>query len=201
MASGLRERGKTKRRTAIIRAAHELFGERGYAATTIADIAERAEVAPRTVTGYFPSKEEIALVRFTEAADRLAHAFRNHKPDESALDVLTAWLLSKHDSDDPDGIRALTRRMYKTNPNLRALRAARMEEAVALGAEALAKELGISPGDITARIASAAAAAIAIDILDNTPDDELDDAVATVRVFLQAGLGALTARRRGGEST
>ena len=61
---GLRERSKARRRAAIIRAAYELFAERGYDATTVADIAEAAEVAPRTVAMYFPAKQDIALSRF-----------------------------------------------------------------------------------------------------------------------------------------
>ena len=71
---GLRERSKARRREAIIRAALELFADRGYDATTIADIAAAAEVAPRTVTMYFPSKQDIAMARFGQSVDELTDA-------------------------------------------------------------------------------------------------------------------------------
>jgi AcrR family transcriptional regulator len=44
---------------AIERAAWQLFAERGYALTTIDDVCELADVAPRTFFRYFPSKEAI----------------------------------------------------------------------------------------------------------------------------------------------
>ena len=53
------ERRKRRTRQAIQTAALELFAERGYRETTINDIAERADVAPRTVTVHFPAKEEL----------------------------------------------------------------------------------------------------------------------------------------------
>ena len=53
---GLRERSKARRRALIIQTAMRLFAERGYTHTTVADIAEAAELAPRTVAGYFPTK-------------------------------------------------------------------------------------------------------------------------------------------------
>ena len=43
------ERRKRRTRQAIQKAALELFAERGYTETTINDIAERAEVAPRKI--------------------------------------------------------------------------------------------------------------------------------------------------------
>src|ERR1700722_697073 len=73
---GLRERSKARRRDAIIRAAYTLFAERGYDATTVSDIAAAAEVSPRTVAMYFPSKQDIALSRFTAAADSLTADIR-----------------------------------------------------------------------------------------------------------------------------
>ncbi|WP_449343701.1 TetR/AcrR family transcriptional regulator [Streptomyces lutosisoli] len=58
---GLRERKKIKTREAIRTATYALVLEQGYDATTIEQIAERAEVSPSTVFRYFPTKEDIVL--------------------------------------------------------------------------------------------------------------------------------------------
>ncbi|MFF8591174.1 TetR/AcrR family transcriptional regulator [Streptomyces sp. NPDC015220] len=58
---GLRERKKIKTREAIRAATYALVEEQGYDATTIEQIAERAEVSPSTVFRYFPAKEDIVL--------------------------------------------------------------------------------------------------------------------------------------------
>ncbi|WP_333774072.1 TetR/AcrR family transcriptional regulator [Streptomyces sp. IBSBF 3136] len=58
---GLRERKKIKTREAIRTATYALVREQGYDATTIDQIAERAEVSPSTVFRYFPTKEDIVL--------------------------------------------------------------------------------------------------------------------------------------------
>ncbi|MGC0329820.1 AcrR family transcriptional regulator [Streptomyces sp. SAI-170] len=57
----LRERKKIKTREAIRHAMYALVREQGYDATTIDQIAERAEVSPSTVFRYFPTKEDIVL--------------------------------------------------------------------------------------------------------------------------------------------
>jgi AcrR family transcriptional regulator len=58
---GLRERKKIKTREAIRTATYALVREQGYEATTIEQIADRAEVSPSTVFRYFPTKEDIVL--------------------------------------------------------------------------------------------------------------------------------------------
>lgn len=52
-------RADTERR--LVRSASELFVERGYAATTLADVAEHADIAPRTLYLHFATKAELLL--------------------------------------------------------------------------------------------------------------------------------------------
>ena len=60
---GLRERKKQRTRELIAARALELFSERGYHATTVADIAAAAEVSKPTLFRYFPTKEDLVLHR------------------------------------------------------------------------------------------------------------------------------------------
>lgn len=59
--AGLRELKKAKTRSAIQRAALRLFQEQGYAATTVEQVAQAAEVSPSTLFRYFPTKEDLVL--------------------------------------------------------------------------------------------------------------------------------------------
>ncbi|HEX4812761.1 MAG TPA: helix-turn-helix domain-containing protein [Nonomuraea sp.] len=69
--AGLRERKKQRTRRALIEAALRLFEEKGYAETTLAEIAAEAEVSTRTFFSYFGSKEDLV---FYDGPERLARA-------------------------------------------------------------------------------------------------------------------------------
>ena len=56
---GRRERRRTETRERIFRAALALFAERGFAAVTVKDITEAADVGKGTFFNYFPSKEHV----------------------------------------------------------------------------------------------------------------------------------------------
>lgn len=74
---GLRERKKIRTRMAIRDATYALIKEQGYDATTVEQIAERAEVSQSTVFRYFPTKEDIVL---TDAYDTLLEDLLRERP-------------------------------------------------------------------------------------------------------------------------
>ena len=94
--SALRDERATDTRTRIIDAARELFGERGFAGTTVAVIAKHAGVATPTVYAVFCNKAEIirALVgRLETEADGEAWRARiDAEPDpRRKLEWYAAW--------------------------------------------------------------------------------------------------------------
>ncbi|GAA2685626.1 MULTISPECIES: TetR family transcriptional regulator [Actinosynnema] len=56
----LRERKKHRTRETLVATALELFTDRGFAATTLDELCESAEVSKRTFFRYFTSKEDVA---------------------------------------------------------------------------------------------------------------------------------------------
>ncbi len=61
LPAGLRERKRVRTRETIRREAFRLFDDRGYAVTTIEQIAHAADISPSTFFRYFPSKESVLL--------------------------------------------------------------------------------------------------------------------------------------------
>src|SRR3954463_14110286 len=89
--TGLRERKKERTRATIARVALELFARDGFAATTLAAIAEGAEVSPRTVSTYFPSKEGIVFAAYEDAIGRLGVRLAAREPGASVIAIVGDW--------------------------------------------------------------------------------------------------------------
>ncbi|WP_079052519.1 TetR/AcrR family transcriptional regulator [Streptomyces regalis] len=88
----LRERKKIKTRIAIRDATYALIREQGYEATTVEQIAERAEVSPSTVFRYFPTKEDIVL---TDEYDPLVEDLLRERPEDEPVLESLRWSVRK----------------------------------------------------------------------------------------------------------
>lgn len=78
----LRERQKAKRYKTLLETAEQLFHQKGYVATTIAEIANNAEVSAGTVHNYFGSKGAI-LVALIDQYD--SEFIERHEHDLEAI--------------------------------------------------------------------------------------------------------------------
>jgi AcrR family transcriptional regulator len=162
------ERRKRRTRQAIQKAALELFAERGYRETTINAIAERAEVAPRTVTVHFPAKEELLLDAEPFTLDSLSERLTARRPHESALEALRDWMATtmtevENNASELDGHfwerRALRAHIINNEPELRGRSRASYYPFECALAEAIGEDLGQSGKGLIPRLAALSAVA------------------------------------------
>jgi AcrR family transcriptional regulator len=200
------ERRKRRTRQAIQKAALELFAERGYRETTINDIAERAEVAPRTVTVHFPAKEELLLDAEPFTLDSLSERLSARRPHESALDALRDWMATtmtevESSASELDGRfwqrRALRAHIITNEPELRGRSRASYYSFERTLADAIGKDLGKSGNSLIPRIAALSAVAGLRELYESDEAQglaappsaaELLELVDGVIRFVQAGL-------------
>ena len=200
------ERRKRRTRQAIQTAALELFAERGYRETTISDIAERADVASRTVTVHFRAKEELLFDAEPFTLDGLSKRLSQRQPHESALEALRDWMETtmtevETQASEVDGRfwerRALRARIINTEPELRGRARASYYPFERVLAEAIGKDLGQSGNTLVPRLAALSAVAglrelyesdEAQALVDPPSAAELRELVDTVIRFARAGI-------------
>jgi AcrR family transcriptional regulator len=145
---------------ALRRAALQLVGERGYAATSTDDIARAAGVSPRTFFNYFPTKESVILLPEGLLSDLVVAALERRPATEDPVASLAAAAMATFDSlsllaDSQDALLIIGLRVMLTEPPLRRImleRRAATEDA----AWATLQQRGVSPNDLGVRIAVAA---------------------------------------------
>src|SRR4029077_7102310 len=191
-------RKKRETRDALARAGLELFVERGYDATTLADIADAAGVSTRTIFAYFPSKEDILFASFETMREALAAALAERPDGQDALAALRAFILSSaHQKTELD---CMLEDVIAGDQTLSRQKRARIAQLQGVLAAAIADDLGAAPDDLRANVAAASLTA-AFEVLEqqeralsaSTTDDELAAAIDPVIAFVRAGLAALPA--------
>ena len=99
MATQAERREKT--RAAIVKAAKRIFGERGFAATTMDDVAASARLAKGALYHHFPKKEALFEAVFEQTSlelvsdlDRISRAEKDPLAAMAAgtLGYFTAWI-------------------------------------------------------------------------------------------------------------
>jgi AcrR family transcriptional regulator len=165
---GRRIRKKQRTHLAIQDAAFALFAERGYRQTTIRAIADKADVAPRTVTVHFATKEELLFDAEPFRVENLVAALNARGPDESALDTLRGWMastMSQLQSDDAElsgrfwERRAQRARIINAEPVLRGRARAAYYELERVLADAIGADLGQAGTALLPRVAALTAVA------------------------------------------
>jgi len=190
---GLRERNKERRRTTILNCAYELFAERGYAATTIADIAAAADIAPRTVSLYFPTKQDIVLDGVMSLLQPLNDAIEHLEPGESALDAILQTLRDRLKEIRRPETEHLPPRL-KADPDVLGIITTTVENMKQRGELAIAREIDCEPDDARVRITLAALQGVVEHAMFASSEAEVDQTLDHGRAFLLAGLAEMKRR-------
>ncbi|TDB77989.1 TetR/AcrR family transcriptional regulator [Micromonospora sp. KC723] len=154
--AGLRETKKQETRQLISDHATRLFIAQGFEQTTIAEIAAAARVAKKTVTNYFPRKEDLALDHQEQFAASLAAAVTARRQGESALAALRRAFADAVAAQDPvAGFSGQQfARMIADSPTLSTCLRGLHDQREQQLARALAEATGAHPDDITVQTAA-----------------------------------------------
>lgn len=167
---GLRERKKQRTREAILETALRLFGERGFDAVSVAEIADAVEVSVRTVYNYFPTKEHIVFDRMEAFEAALLAAIRDRGPGESALEAFRRFVLTSSvrlEAEQASEVVATAARMITASPALQAHEHQVLTRYTHSLAALLAEETGASPDDAEPWIAANALMGVHRALLDD----------------------------------
>ena len=145
----LRERHALETRERIVGEALALFVEQGFDATTVDEIAAKADVSPRTFFRYFATKDALLFHDFEEQLTQVQKLIAQRPESESAVDTLVAVLKQMIATvESTPAQRDLLVRLLSERPSLRAYQReaiARHGESVITGV--LAARASLPPDD------------------------------------------------------
>ena len=145
---GLRERKKARTRADLQRHALRLFRDRGWAATTVDDIAAAAEVSRSTFFRYFPTKEDVILL--DDVDPLFEEAFRAIPAGTPMLEALRRCLREGFGSLDEESraLEEVRMDLARSVPEIAAVLRERNTWGVETVARMVAGALGRSASDV-----------------------------------------------------
>jgi AcrR family transcriptional regulator len=183
---GLRERKKIKTRQAIRRSAFRLIDENGYAATTVEQIAEAAEVSPSTFFRYFPSKESLLLA--DDLDPLILAAFEAQPPDLSLIQAFRRAYeaVMAHLPSDQLEFENTRQRLMFSIPELKAAMYDEYYRTVNVMAEAISRRIGRPATDFEVRVFVGALTGAMMAAFNNAP--QTADTIYRALDFVDAGM-------------
>jgi AcrR family transcriptional regulator len=160
---GLRERKKQQTREKIASVALELFDERGYDETTLAEIAEAADVSPRTIFAYYESKEDILFCAEGRFLERMTQMLEERPADATTIDTIREFFAS---IEPPDEQAKLRKKVIMANPALEMRLRAHHTELEPMLVKSIARDLGAGPDDMRPLLIAASMTAAFMSVRD-----------------------------------
>lgn len=187
---GLRERKRAKTLARIQSEALRLFALKGYAATTVIEIAEAAEVSESTFFRYFPSKEHVVLLDDLDPV--FIESLRAQPTELSPVEAIRRALRELFEQLSSDE-RAQSRERFALIFSVPELRAGMLDQlfaGTALMTRLIAERAGNAADQRDARILAGAvigAAIAAMASVVDDPDADLRDLMDSALDRLQGG--------------
>jgi AcrR family transcriptional regulator len=103
IGEGLRQRKRRETRAALSQAAIRLCTQRGWENVTVDEIAEAANVSPRTFRNYFSTKAEAVAAVHLERMLRIADELRARPADEQLWTAITNSVCAQFESPGQKG--------------------------------------------------------------------------------------------------
>src|SRR5262245_26888008 len=191
-----------ERRDAVVRAAVELFAERGYKETTATDIAARAGISRRAFFYYFRSKDDILFSVDPRNLDVLAGLVSRQPAKLSDLEAVgEAWKAFGHSGLDSAGrneARSRVLQLRRAAENSPLLRGKEYELHLAYAgavARGLAERRGLSDPDLEARTAAALGQSLMHLAVDDWVAHPGSDREALITEYFAAAFATTRSRR------
>jgi AcrR family transcriptional regulator len=183
---GLRERKKIRTRETIRREAFRLIQEHGYAATTVEQIAEAAEVSPSTFFRYFPTKESVLLA--DDMDPMILNALEEQPADLSPSQaVRRAYQAAMANlSEDQREFENTRQRLMFSIPELKAAMYDEYYRTITTFAEAVGRRIGRDAGDFELRVFTGALTGAMMAVYE--PGPQATDTVLRALDFVDAGM-------------
>ncbi|OAV62879.1 TetR/AcrR family transcriptional regulator [Enteractinococcus helveticum] len=140
---GLRELKKQLTREQIAAAALKLTKEKGLSRVTIDEIAQEAFVSPRTVSNYFPVKEDAVLAAGRVGFEAMLREYSAGTQQGNPVEELRQ-VFSKYAREHPEHLRMIAElvELERQNPTLKPFRVAQESELSANLSELIADRFG-----------------------------------------------------------